>query len=151
MQTLSRFPLAAASIVMMGCAGLFNTFTAAEVGRVPLTAPGTASTTAVVAAGPVALWTDLDVSWDGDAALAYDVQVSQDGAVIAQLRCDPLDVNVTMNSMTSDFGGSHSRRYQGLMHCDVTAPVDGMIEVTASLSVLSGAPTLELADLVLKQ
>ena len=150
MRTLAPV-LAASALVLLGCAGLVDTFTAAEIGRIPMSANGSSgSATAAVVAGPVALWTDLDVSWEGSAAMVYRVQVSQNGATIADTVCDPLDVNVTLNSVTTDMGSSHSRDYDGLMGCTVVAPADGTIEVSAVLEV-TGDPLIERADLVIKQ
>ncbi|MFT4979285.1 MAG: 3-phosphoglycerate kinase [Myxococcota bacterium] len=146
--------LTGAALMLLGCSGLVSTFTAAELGRVNFIGPATGATTsATVAAGPVALWTDIDLEWEGDLALRYDVRIAQDGAELAVMSCDPLDVNVTMNSMTTDLGSRHTRRYQGLMHCTATIPTDGPIDVTAALSVTNAtsAYSISRADLVIKQ
>lgn len=138
------------ALALLGCAGLVDTFSAAEIGRIPLSAPGSGAATATVVAGPVPLWTHLDVSWEGSAGMLYRVQVSQDGSVIADTVCDPLDVNVTMNAVTTDINDSHSRAYEGLMGCTVVAPADGPIQVSVTLEV-TGSPLIERADLVIKQ
>ena len=138
------------SVIALGCSGLVGTLTATEVGRVPITAPGTHSTSAYVTAAPLALWTDLDVEWEGDASMDYVVQVTQDGSVLSDGSCNPMDVNLTMNARSTDIGDRHTRIHQGLLHCTVDTPAEGLVEVSVTLSV-QGKPIIRSADVYLRQ
>lgn len=138
------------SIIALGCSGLVNTLTATEVGRVLITAPGTQSTSVYVTAAPLALWTDLNVEWEGDASMDYVVQVTQDGTVLSDGSCSPLDVNLTMNARSTDIGDRHTRIHQGLLHCTVDTPAEGLVDVSVTLNV-QGRPNILSADVYLRQ
>lgn len=138
------------SVIFLGCSGLVGTLTATEVGRVPITAPGTHSTSVYVTAAPLALWTDIDVEWEGNASMDYTVQVTQDGTVLSEGTCDPLDVNLTTNARSTDIGSRHTRSHQGLLGCTVATPAEGLVDVSVTLSV-KGKPTIRSADVYLKQ
>ena len=61
-----------------------------------------------------------------------------------------MDVNLTMNATSTDMGSRHTRSHQGLLHCSVSPPVEGSVEVSVTLTV-EGAPTIHSADVYLKQ
>ncbi|MBL8951189.1 MAG: hypothetical protein JNK82_10460 [Myxococcaceae bacterium] len=125
-----------------------------EKGRVPFTAEGTATTTVTLEAGDVAFWTDLDLKWEGDAVIRYDVEVEQGGKVIGSGACNPLGhLGVKTGWAETNLAGSHTRSGNGKMDCRAVVPAAGSTNVKVTLSVPTkpGVFTLKKADLVIKQ
>jgi hypothetical protein len=125
-----------------------------EVGRVPLAGEGTATTVSKLAAGEVAFWTDIDIEYEGDASLTYDVVLEQDGKAVAKTTCDPLArLSTKVSWVETNIGSKHSRRGKGKMACTATVPAAG--QTTAKVTLAFGAKpktvSLKRADLVLKQ
>jgi hypothetical protein len=128
-------------LVLMACG--------TEVARVPFGAPGSAETKGTFKAGDVAVWTDLDVSWQGELAAQYDVTFTQ-GDKTSQAVCYPFKVNTRVKSVVTNLGDKHDWSYEGKMHCELTAAA-GEGTLRATLSVSKGTPAFKKADLVLKQ
>lgn len=145
-RVLSRALLLAIPLATMGCGK--------ELGRVTFAGEGTASTTVTLAAGDVDLWTALDIEYEGDAALAYTVELVQGGATVATTVCNPLARLTVRTGWTSkSWGGSHSSKGNGKMACSVHIPSGGPTTVNATLA-FSRRPTklrLTQADLLVKQ
>jgi hypothetical protein len=141
-----RLLLALASLALLSCGK--------EVGRVPFTSVGVASATAPVGAGDVTFWTDIDMEYEGDAALAYRIELSQRGTKVASATCDPLGhLPVKTSWVETNLGSSHSRRGMGEMSCKATLPAGGptLVQVTLGFSRRPASVTLRKADLVLRQ
>ncbi|MBX3232955.1 MAG: hypothetical protein KIT84_44930 [Labilithrix sp.] len=127
---------------------------AKELGRVPFSAPGAGETTMTLAAGEVGVWTDLDIEWEGPAALAYQVDLFQNGTCVVSTVCNPLGKHrVRMGWVSSDVGESHSWRGNGKMGCEVSLAQAGPTTVKVNLAwgTTPAKHTLRKADLVLKQ
>jgi hypothetical protein len=142
----TRLQLAMAGLALLSCGK--------EVGRVPFTGAGIASTTAPLGAGDVNFWTDIDLEYLGDAALAYHIDLSQGGTKVASATCDPLGHLPVRSSWTeTNLGSSHSRKGVGEMSCNATLPAGGstLVQVTLAFSRRPTSVTLRKADLVLKQ
>jgi hypothetical protein len=125
-----------------------------EAGRVPFAAEGTANATATLNSGNVDFWTDIDMKWEGDAALAYTIELEQGGKSVATATCNPLGpMNVKVGWSETNIGGSHSRSGSGKMGCSATLPSGGATNVKATLAFSRKPATLTLskADLVVKQ
>lgn len=125
-----------------------------EVGRVPLTAEGSAAIQAPLKAGEVSFWTDIDIEYEGDATLTYDVTLEQGGKSVAKTTCDPLArLSTRMKWLEKNVGDSHSRSGLGKMACTATVPAAGptSAKVTLAFGRKPKAVTLKKADLVLKQ
>lgn len=125
-----------------------------EVGRIPLTSETTAQAPMTLAAGEVAFWTDLDIEYEGSAALTYTVELVQDGVTVATAACDPLGhLPVKLGWLQTSIGGEQTRRGNGKMSCNTTLAKGGATTVKATLA-FSRKParaTLRRADLVVKQ
>lgn len=149
MRALALAPLGLATLALALLSGCGK-----EVGRVPFAAEGKATGKATLAAGEVAFWTDIDLEYEGDAALGYEVELRQGGAKIADAKCDALGRFTTKTMWTeSHLGSSHKRRGNGKMACKASVPAAGETEIAATLS-FSQKPTsvtLRKADLVLRQ
>jgi hypothetical protein len=125
-----------------------------EAGRVPFAAEGTATTTATLNAGTVDFWTDIEMKWEGDASLAYTVELEQGGKSVATATCNPLGgITVKLRWAEHNIGSSHSRSGSGKMGCSATLASGGATNVKATLAFSRKPATLALgkADLLLKQ
>lgn len=125
-----------------------------EIGRVPFSSEGTKSTVLELSSGSVAFWTDLDISYDGVAALEYRIDLSQAGRRVATAVCDPFGpMDLQLGWITKARGNSHSASGRGRMTCGVTLPKGGPTTVGAALVFRDKPAVLALrqADLVVKQ
>jgi hypothetical protein len=125
-----------------------------EVGRIPFRDEGSANAAMHLQAGAVSFWSDLDIRYEGDAALAYAVELVRDGSVVASATCNPLGhMSVKLGWVETNWDGRHSRRGTGKMSCGARVPNAGATTVRARLAFSSRPATLTLtrADLVVKQ
>lgn len=125
-----------------------------EAGRVPFSNEGSGAAPMTLKAGEVAFWTDLDVAYEGQAALVYRIELVQDGSTVATAVCDPLGhLPMKMSWRETNIGASHSRRGRGKMECAATLAKGGPTTVKATLAFdrKPATVTLKKADLVLKQ
>ena len=125
-----------------------------EKGRVPFASEGAAEGTFDLKQGDVAFWTDLDIEYEGDGALAYDIELVQGGATVAKAKCNPLGHMSVKTSWTeTNLGSKHTRHGNGKMDCAASVPKGGATTVRAKLAFAPkpGSVTLKKADLVLKQ
>lgn len=146
---ISRRAYALLSLLALGTTGCGK-----EMGRVRFAKEGTDSTPMTLAAGQVSFWTDLDIEYTGDAALAYTVELSQGGAVVARTTCHPLGhLSVKIGYAERNWGGKRSRSGSGKMGCTATLVTGGPTDVQATLTFGKLPTTLRLgrADLVVKQ
>lgn len=125
-----------------------------EAGRVGYAAEGAHEATMTLKAGDVDFWTDIDAEWEGDARLAYEVQLVQGGTTVATTTCNPLGpLKVKTSWVETNVGSSHTRRGNGKMSCSVTLAKGGPTTVKSTLAFGQKPPkvTLRKADLVVKQ
>ena len=135
-----------ACLTLLGCGK--------ELGRVGFTGEGSSTGSATLAAGDVYFWTDIDIQWEGDATLTYDITLDQGGKTVATATCNPLGhMSVKTSWVEENFGSSHSRRGGGRMDCTTNLPTGGATTVKARLafSRKPASVTLRKADLVIKQ
>ncbi len=142
----ARLVFISALLIIMGCGK--------ELGRVPFAKEGSGSTTVALKAGEVSFWTDIDLEYEGSAALDYEVELSQGGTKIATASCDPL-ARLSVKSMWAEtnIGDKHTRNGSGKLDCTVSIPASGSTTVTVVLAFSSKpkSVTLRKADLVIKQ
>ncbi len=125
-----------------------------EVGRIPLAGEGDGDTAVTLKSGQhLALWTHLDVSWDGPFAAHYDVELRDASSkAVATATCNPLDVGTKIGSVETTLGSHHSKSYNGKMRCELVAPAAGKYTVHTALHYDTKPRTLTVKDasLVLK-
>jgi len=125
-----------------------------EAGRVPFKAEGTGSVVMMLNPGDVAFWTDIDLEYEGDSGLTYQIELVQKNLAVAVATCDPLGhLGVKTGWVSTDLGNKHTRSGGGKMSCDVKLPTGAETTVNVKL-VWSKKPTsvnLKKADLVVKQ
>ena len=125
-----------------------------EAGRLSFSSPGTNTSSLALKAGEVAFWTDLNVHYEGDPPLVYQVELAQGGQTVASAFCDPLvHREIDLGWLSLYNGASHSERGRGKMRCTAKLPASGPTTVQATLLVdpPGTAVTLTKADLVIKQ
>jgi len=122
-----------------------------ELARIPMTGEGEGDATVTASAGQkLALWTSLDIEWDGSFAARYAVELRDSGGkAVASATCDPLDVSVRTSSFRSYVGTHHTDRYQGKMQCDLVAPTGGSFTVHAKLTYSTKPSSLTVKDISL--
>ena len=133
---------------------LFLTVRGKEVGRVPFSGEGTNTAATVLSAGKVAFWTDIDLQYEGAAALEYRIALVQGGTPVATAICHPLGfLGTKFMWVEVDRGPSHSRSGSGKMDCSATLSKGGptTVEATLEFTVRPLRATTSKADLVLKQ
>jgi len=138
--------LAMLSLALTGCGK--------ERGRVPFSGEGTGSVSVSLEAGDVSFWSDIDVKYEGSAALNYRIELAQAGVKVADAVCDPLgQMNIKVGWIETQFGSSFSRRGTGKMNCSASLPKAGLTTVQAALAFGSKPTsfTLNKADLIVKQ
>lgn len=121
-----------------------------EIGRIPLHGEGHGDTAVQVTAGKaLALWTVLDVKYKGALVAQYDVELVQDGAVVAKALCNPLDVSTKINSTQTTFGDDHSISWNAKMRCQLMPTRSGPATVRAKLAFAQRPASLTVSDISL--
>jgi hypothetical protein len=120
-----------------------------ELARIPLQQQdATGSVQLAVEGGqPLALWTDLDVEWEGNFAIVYNIDlVDPSGAVVESVTCNPHNVSVRLHSVRT----TNSLRYQGKMtDCTLTPKISGSHTIRARVTVSTQPRKLTLRDISL--
>lgn len=125
-----------------------------ELGRIPFTGEGAGEAQVTLTAGEVRFWTDIDIEYEGAAAVGYQVELLQGGAVVANAACDPLgNLDIKTSSVQTNFGNSHTLSVNGRMSCTATVANGGPTTVKAAFAFAQKPANLVLrkADLVIKQ
>lgn len=146
MSAVPKVGLLAAALLLSGCGK--------ELGRVPFTGESTSGTSAVLSAGRVDFWTDLDIAYVGSGSLEYHIALVQGGTPVATASCDALgQMPLKVGWVEIDLPSGHTRKGSGRMSCSANLPKGGATTVEAALA-FGARPTSALirkADLVIKQ
>ncbi|MBK8228112.1 MAG: hypothetical protein IPK70_13185 [Flavobacteriales bacterium] len=99
----------------------------------------------------IALWSHLDLAYDGVAALRMRVRVVKDDADLQLFELDPMEKNVTIGETKTELNGHTEWSFTG-KNGEYTVPEDGAYTFKAILTAEEN-PSLVLkkAELVLKQ
>lgn len=134
--------------LIVGCGGLFGE----EIGRIELAEPLVEgeSTFYVEKGAELAFWVEIDITYDGDLDLIFDVEVLREGTLMGAYQLDALKVNPTVNEQKYTMGGHTSWSFSGEMSY-MPIGVSGDYTVKA-LFRNSDNPTLQIEkiDLVMK-
>ena len=121
-----------------------------EIGRGALADEGSVDVSITARTGKkLALWTSLDVAFEGDFEASYAVELIQNGKTVATATCNPMDVSAKINSTEVSLGSSRKLSYQGKMRCELVPPADGPATVHATLHVTQRPADLKLRDISL--
>ncbi|MDU0370212.1 hypothetical protein ACFPAF_07410 [Hymenobacter endophyticus] len=99
----------------------------------------------------VAIWSEMDMEYQGEAPLRFQVVVLKNGRPFHQLELDPTQKNVSMNEVKTDVNGSISWSFSG-KNTELTIQENADYTFKARL-IAAPNPTLQLrkAELVLKK
>lgn len=145
---------AALAVSLSACDALFGK----EVARLPINAVSTPEREVVKEAAlplqkgdKLALWSDLDVAYEGDAPLRFQVAVLKNGAPFRQLELDPTQKNVSVGEVKTYINDKVSWRFSG-KNAELAIPENATYTFKARL-VAAPNPTLRVskAELVLKK
>jgi hypothetical protein len=140
--------------LMSGCNGLFGK----EVARLPINVVSTDGHDVVKEAtlqlkkdDEVAVWSDMDLAYEGASPVRFQVVVTKDGEPFKQLEIDPTEKNVTVGEVKSTVNDHVNWRFTG-KNAVLTIPVNGAYLFKARL-IAAPNPTLKItkAELVLKK
>ncbi|MEQ9091993.1 MAG: hypothetical protein RIE52_12940 [Balneola sp.] len=147
------FLLLAFSFLMVTC----DTLTAEEIARLSFTE--TSNTELNVEEVSLELkkgekihyWTEIDVEYENDLSLVYDIEVWKDSVKLGGLQGNAFETNPTMMEIKKSFGSKTSWSFAGRMFTN-TIKEDGNYTFFAVIRS-SDNPTLKLnkAELVLKK
>lgn len=144
--SLKRCQLLLAAVLLTGCGK--------QVGRLEFAAEGTKSVTVPLATGDVAFWTDIDLEYEGPAALSYEIGLEQGGMLIANAVCDPLgQLGIKVGWVEVRSGASRALKGNGKMSCSAHVNKAGPTTVRAVLRSGAAPARMKLtkADLLIKQ
>lgn len=126
-----------------------------EVGRVRFQGEGSGAAVVPMSEGEVSFWTDLDITYEGDATLQYRVELFHEGGAVAgTAACNPLgNLPSKLGWVETNIGAAHSRRGMGKMECTAQLSKGGptTVKTTLAFSKKPATFTLKKADLVIKQ
>jgi hypothetical protein len=140
--------------LLAGCDALMGK----EVARLPINEVSTPghevakeATVPLKKGAEIALWSDMDLAYEGEAPVRFQVQVSKDGQPFKQLELDPTEKNVTIGEVKTDVNGSVNWRFSG-KNAELVVPEAGSYTFKAIL-VAANNPTLRVskAELVIKE
>ncbi|MET4104939.1 hypothetical protein [Hymenobacter sp. UYP22] len=99
----------------------------------------------------VAIWSEMDMEYQGEAPLRFQVVVLKNGRPFNQLEFDPTQKNVSMNEVKTDLNGNISWSFSG-KNTELTVPENADYTFKARL-IAAPNPSLKLrkAELVLKK
>lgn len=152
---LSLIILAATFALYTGCSAL----TGEEVGRLPINQVSTNDSNLIVKEisldlkkdENIAIWSDMDIEYEGDVALRFRLDILKDGEQLGGLEIDPTDKNITIGEFKTTLMNKTDWRFTG-KNSNVKIEEDGNYTFRGIL-VASENPTLkvEKAEIVLKK
>ena len=140
--------------LLAGCDGLLGK----EVARLPINEVSTSghevmkeATLQLQKDDKIALWSDMDLAYEGDAPVRFQVRVTKDGVPFKELELDPTEKNVAIGEVKMDVNGSVNWSFSG-KNAELVVPDAGSYTFKAVL-VAAANPTLRVtkAELVLKK
>jgi hypothetical protein len=99
----------------------------------------------------IAIWSEMDIEYEGDVALRFRMEVSKDGENFGDLEIDPTDKNITIGEVKTSLMGKTDWRFSG-KNSKIKIEEDGNYTFKGIL-VASENSTLKVtkAEIVLKK
>lgn len=150
-KTLSLMVVLTGSITMLGCTG-------EEIGRLQINHISTEGdmvvkeTTLNLKKGDeVAIWSDMDIEYEGDVDLRFRIEFLKNGLPMDQLEVDPTDKNITLGEVRTSLMDKTDWSFSG-KNAEITIDEDATYTFKAFL-IASENPSLVLnkAEVVLKK
>jgi hypothetical protein len=102
--------------LLVGCDSLFGKV----VARLPINVVSTAghevmkqATLPLKKNDKIALWSDMELAYEGNSPVRFQVLITRDGSPFKQLQIDPTEKNVTIGEVKTDINGSVDWRFSG--------------------------------------
>lgn len=139
--------------------GACNALFGEEVARLPVNVVSTDGNQVVKEASlqlqkaeEVAMWSDMDLAYEGQQPLRFQVVVTKDGAPFKQLEINPTVKNLTVGEVRTKMNGKITWRFTG-KNAELKVPANGTYLFKARLVAATSNPTLKItkAELVLKK
>lgn len=140
---------------MAGCSAI----TGEEVARLPINQISVSddnlimkeASLALKKGDKIALWSEMDVKYEGDVLLRFKLEILKDGELFQGLEIDPTDKNITIGEVKSSIMGKTDWRFSG-KNGQIKIEEDGHYTFKA-IFVASNNPSLKVdkAELVLKK
>jgi hypothetical protein len=151
---LAVLALLAAPVLLTACDALLGK----EIARLPinaLSAPGRDQPREVVVqlkkGDKVAVWSEMDLRYQGELRLEFQVQVLRAGQPVQQLAFDPRDKNISLKEVKTDLNGAVSWSFTG-KNAELIAPADGAYTFRGRLLAQPAhGPDIRKAELVLRR
>ncbi|RTQ45993.1 hypothetical protein EJV47_22810 [Hymenobacter gummosus] len=129
-----------------------------EVARLPvnaLSAPGRdvvrATTVQLQQGDKVALWSEMDVGYQGEAQLEFQVQLLQNGQPVQRLAFDPREKDISLKEVKTSVNGDVNWSFTG-RNASFVVPATGAYTLKARLVAIPHATVqLRKAELVLRR
>ncbi|OUJ74527.1 hypothetical protein [Hymenobacter crusticola] len=144
----------ALALPLQGCNALFGK----EVSRLPVNVVSTAGHEVVREAtlklqkdDEVSLWSEMDMAYDGEAPLRFQLLILKNGAAFQELEINPTDKHITVGELKTSINGRINWSFSG-KNGEITVPENANYTFKARL-VAANNPTLQIkkAELVLKK
>ena len=121
------------------------------IGQVPFMEEGVGETVINAEAGKIRFWVNFSARYQIGMGASYDVELLQDGGVVASAVCDPLRRSPKVCHGHVNWGEEH--HFNCLMNCSAVLPRGGPTIVRARFSIhyRPGDLRLNRADLIIRQ
>ncbi len=152
-----KTPIILASLALFlftGCSSL----TGEEIARLKINAVSSSVnfiddevTIALKKGDEIALWSDMDMEYDGDVNLRFRIKMFKDGTKTSELEIDPTQKNITIGEVKTKIMNSTKWSFSG-KNSEIKIEEDGNYTLK-SILVASKNPSLKVnkAELVLKK
>ena len=153
--SLSILAIASFAVLLSGC----DAITGKEVGRLPINEISTDDNNLILKEtsidlkkdDEIAIWSDMDIEYEGDVALRFRIEVLKNGEKLGGLEIDPTNKNITIGEIKTSIMGKTDWSFQG-KNSEIKIEDDGNYTFKAIL-VASENPSLVInkAEVVLKK
>ncbi|SFN42923.1 hypothetical protein SAMN04487989_101374 [Bizionia echini] len=99
----------------------------------------------------IAVWSEMDIEYEGNVDLRFQIEVSKNGENIGVLEIDPTDKNITIGELKSSINNKTSWSFTG-KNSEITIEDNGEYTFKGIL-IASENPTLKIdkAEIILKK
>lgn len=97
----------------------------------------------------IEFWTDFDLEYTSGPEIYYEIDILNEGNQVAELVCNPLDVEGSLMERNVVVRGKTKQSYLGLMDCGTALP-EGEITLNVKFWAKGESLSIFRADLVLK-
>jgi hypothetical protein len=151
-----RSPCLAVALLVAGSLSSCDALLAKEIARLPVSIStperdGLKEVTLQLQQGDeVAVWSDMDMSYQGDVPLQFQMQVLQNGQPFQQLAFDPREKNISIKEVRTEINGSVNWSFSG-KNGELRIPASGAYTFQARMLAPASGVLLRKAEVVLRK